>query len=338
MSDAADRSRVRAAAVRVGLLVGTSSAAVLVAGVAVLLVVLNTSARPEREHGGPPHPDSDRFVVDLDHVVWWLVGLGVAGAVLMAAIGWLVARSAVRPLATALAGQRRFVADASHELRTPLTAISARVQLLQRRLDRGEPIDELVRLLRRDVDVMDAVLAELLLLAEGGHAEIPDGGADPVDCARDAMALLEPVASEHGVRLTLAPTVGAGAEIPAPTLIRLITVLLDNAVQHAPQGSAVEVALASVGDTVEIRVRDHGPGVALEDAERIFERFARSGEHGRRRGFGLGLALAREGAERFGGSVELTSSSAAGSTFTLRLPRARTPRSEAPAPPSRPIS
>jgi len=322
VSDAADRSRVHAAATRVGVFVGAGSAAVLVVGVSVLLVVLNTSARPEREHGGAPHPDSDRFVVDLDHIVWWIVALATAGAVLMALIGWIAARSAVRPLAAALGAQRRFVADASHELRTPLTAVSARVQLLQRRHDRDEAIDELLPLLRHDVEVMDAVLQELLLLAEGGAAEIPPGGADAVACARTAVGLLEPIASGHDVRMTLTPSDVPGVAIPASTLTRLITVLLDNAVQHAPEGTEVELTLAVVDHAVEVRVRDHGPGVDPVDVERIFDRFARSGERGRRRGFGLGLALAREGAERFGGSVELTSTSAQGSTFTLRLPRA----------------
>ncbi len=93
-------------------------------------------------------------------------GLGLVLAVLAGA--WF-ARRAVRPLAAALALQRRFVADASHELRTPLTLLSTRTQLLRRHLRRGADADELTG----EVDgvVTDArqladILDDLLLAAD----------------------------------------------------------------------------------------------------------------------------------------------------------------------------
>ncbi len=69
-------------------------------------------------------------------------------------------------------------------------------------------------------------------------------------------------------------------------------------------------------------MRDGGTGIADADRERIFERFARGPESGRRRGFGLGLALVREAAEAAGGRIEIERTSAAGTTMLLWLPQA----------------
>ena len=76
------------------------------------------------------------------------------GVVLLGLVAWLAALRSVRPLADALRMQRNFVSDASHELRTPLTALSSRIQILQRRHERGEPIDVVV--------MVDSALDELI--------------------------------------------------------------------------------------------------------------------------------------------------------------------------------
>src|SRR6185295_17635680 len=102
-------------------------------------------------------------------------GLGIAAA---AALGWLVGMRAVRPLGSALALQRRFVADASHELRTPLTVLHTRAQLLARRSDVDERTHgELVRLVD-DAKVLADIVSDLLLSAEMQHR--PDR-REPVD-------------------------------------------------------------------------------------------------------------------------------------------------------------
>jgi signal transduction histidine kinase len=74
---------------------------------------------------------------------------------------------------------------------------------------------------------------------------------------------------------------------------------------------------------VELRVADSGSGIAAADRERVFERFARGADTGRRRGFGLGLALVQDVANRYGGSVAIETTSPAGTTFLLTLPLAR---------------
>ena len=327
MSDEADRRRVRRAAAHVGLLVGAASAVVVTAGVALLVAVLLLSARPELHHNGEGGgrsgpPDGDRIVVDVDRILPWVVALGLAGVALLALVAWFAARRAVAPLAGALRLQRRFVADASHEIRTPLTALTSRTQILERRYRRGEDLTDTLAALRADASVMDAVLTDMLLTAEGTATDAEPAVVDAALTA--AAATVAPLAEEAGVRVRVGQGDDAGLRVRLPrvTLDRLCVALLDNAVQHTPAGGEVALSARSDGRGVAIRVRDGGTGIADADRERIFERFARGPESGRRRGFGLGLALVREAAEAAGGRIEIERTSAAGTTMLLWLPQA----------------
>lgn len=321
MTSHSDEARIRTAARRVGTLVAIGATVVIAAGVGILVAVLLLSARPEEHHGGAAHrgPDGDRIVVDLDGVLPWVLALGVIGVVLLTVIAWLAARRSVRPLADALRLQRAFVADASHEMRTPLTALSARVQTLQRRHDRGDPLEPTITALRTDVDVLDEVLADMLLAAEGAASRVPGDVADAIDAAAHTVA---PLAEAAGVRVQVEVGSATRVRMPHPTLVRVCVALLDNAIQHAPRESAVTIRTDVRGDATLILVADRGPGVAEADRERIFERFARGPEAGRRRGFGLGLSLVREAAIAAGGSIAIEHTSPEGTTFRLTLPRA----------------
>lgn len=315
-----DRRRVQRSAMRVGLLVGAASAIVITAGVLILVAVLVLTARPDGRPRGPGDLDGDRVVVDVDHILPWVIGLGILGVVLLGLIAWLAARWAVRPLTAALQLQRNFVSDAGHELRTPLTALTSRIQIVQRRLARGEPVADAIVELRRDAKTLDDVLADMLLTAEGGSA--PDERADVGACVTAAVQTLASLAAENHVTVETHVSGGPEARIPAVTLTRLCVALLDNAIGHTRTGTRVAVRAHRSGHVVEIRVVDSGDGISARDADRIFERFARGAESGKRRGFGLGLALVREAATRYGGSVRIEGTSTSGTTFLLALPAA----------------
>ena len=90
----------------------------------------------------------------------------------------------------------------------------------------------------------------------------------------------------------------------------------------SPLGGEVTVALTG-GEHAYLSVRDQGPGVPVAERELIFERFQRGRVTGGQAGFGLGLAIGRELAERMGGALVLEGGDGCGATFTLRLPVAR---------------
>ena len=98
--------------------------------------------------------------------------------------------------------------------------------------------------------------------------------------------------------------------------------LLNNAVQHTPEGSSITLSYGAVDDHVELTVADDGPGIPEEDKARIFERFftRSSGVADSRRGTGLGLALCRSIIEAHGGSIAVSDNHPAGSVFTVTLP------------------
>ena len=261
---------------------------------------------------------------------------GVGLLISVAGSAWL-ARRAVRPMADALALQRRFVADASHELRTPLTLLSTRAQLIARRLRHlsqpGSEIADGLTGVERDANGLVADAANLnSILEDLLTAADPRIAADrtPVDLtaiAREATAAAEAFAADSGIGIVTRgedPVRLAAANRAA--LLRAVTALLDNAIAHAR--STVELTVRPDRDDAVIEVADDGPGIAVEVAPTLFERFATSrstSEPGRRRHYGLGLALVAEIARAHGGSVAATTrAGSGGAVLVVRLPRTAT--------------
>jgi two-component system, OmpR family, sensor histidine kinase MprB len=208
--------------------------------------------------------------------------------------------------------QRRFVADASHELRTPLTSLQTNIEVLKQH-ERLAP-DQRTRLfadLEREAHEMRALITGLLELARGD-----------ANLERTTVALDELVESAVDRARARFPNVHFNAHIE-PThvegiserLERAVWNLLENAGKWTKPGSSVDVTLSSG----ELRVRDHGPGIAAEDREHVFDRFYRAPAAGAMPGSGLGLAIVREVAEAHGGTVSAEDAPGGGALLRLRL-------------------
>jgi signal transduction histidine kinase len=128
------------------------------------------------------------------------------------------------------------------------------------------------------------------------------------------------LAAAKGVAVELAAAESSAFTGDEDLLRRLVANLLDNAVRHAPSGTAVRVDLERRDAGYAISVSDRGPGVPRDMREQIFRRFYRGDATAADGGAGLGLALARWIASVHGGDVTLADSSAAGTTFTAELP------------------
>lgn len=318
---AADTRRVRRAAFRVALSVAAAAFVIIGIITAVAVAMIVAGSRPDDRGDHHDQPWRGR-VVDVGDIVPVMVILAALGVVALAVIAWFMARRAARPLTEALRVQRAFVADASHELRTPLTALTSRIELAQHRAGRGGDVPAALADARGDAAVMDAVLTDLLLASEaaGGRAGDANAVADVRDAASSAGGLIHAraAAAGVGVHIEVAPGLRVAAEGTA--LTRALLVLLDNAVRHSPRGGRVTVSAALTARSVRIRVSDQGGGVVGVDPAHLFDRFVRAGDAAPGRGFGLGLALVRDIAERFSGSVALERTGADGTTFVLVLP------------------
>jgi len=147
--------------------------------------------------------------------------------------------------------------------------------------------------------------------------------SEPVELAelsRAVMAEFELGTAERGVDTVLDDHEGAVWAMGDPgSVARILRILLDNAVRVSPRESVIKVELRN-GDQACLTVSDHGPGVPAEERQLIFKRFMRGRETGGAAGFGLGLAIGHELAERMGGELMLEHHSGPGARFTLRLP------------------
>lgn len=320
----ADARLVRAAARRVGITI-TVAVSVLVLGVLVAALKIVLEQIPLKELlSTRPH----ETVVDIGglDILLWGIAVGFVAIILAGTLALFVTRRAVAPLADALGRQRRFVADASHELRTPLAILDARIQQLQRALSADDPHRELVQQLRADSKSLAGVVADLLEAVDA----TPTGTLEPVSVGvvvDAAVSSMRVIGGDRGVAIevTAIPD-GLNAAIPEASLQRCLVALLDNAVKHSPPGSIVTITTKATGSDVLIDVIDQGGGIRGIAPDRVFDRFARSsdavdGGGNGRTGFGIGLALVQDTMGRYGGSVAIASTSSAGTTMRLLLPR-----------------
>lgn len=210
-------------------------------------------------------------------------------------------------LASRLESDRRFNSDVSHELRSPLTTLVASLAVLQSRRHELSPAN------RTALDLLDADLQRFTRLVDD-LLEMSrfDGGAATLITSRvNVSEFLEAVANAGGhkdVNLVMTPMLRVfEIELDKRRIARVISNLLDNAHAHGAPPlvlSAVEIPPGDTSPThVKISIEDRGPGVDLDHADELFERFSRGARQGRSDGSGLGLALAREHVLLHGGTI-----------------------------------
>jgi heavy metal sensor kinase len=219
---------------------------------------------------------------------------------------------------------RRFTSDASHELRTPLTAIRSVGEVGLRRDGSAEHYREVIGSMLEEAGRLTRLVDSLLVIAraDSGQIQLARTGIAVLAFVREVTSLLEVLAEEKGQQVSVEGE--ASAEVQAdPAILRQVLInLLDNAVKYSPAGGQIAVRVRAFEDRVEIEVGDSGPGIAAEHRARVFERFYRVDE-GRSRdagGAGLGLAIAKWGAEAHGGRLELDCPASGGCIFRLLLP------------------
>ncbi len=220
--------------------------------------------------------------------------------------------------AQGVAREKAFVHDAAHELRTPLAVIAAQAHLLA--TSEGAARTEAAARLQSAVERASHLSQQLLQLAQAdGAVRAPLQALDLMDLLRDAMALQAARADAQGTELALEGPDQLPLHTDARTLRAIVDNLLDNALRHGGAGGSVRVRVAAGERQLTLEVVDSGPGIAAEDAERVFERFWRaSASDGR--GTGLGLAIVREAARSLGGEVVLQRPGP-GARFVVTLPR-----------------
>jgi two-component system OmpR family sensor kinase len=219
---------------------------------------------------------------------------------------------------------RRFVADAAHELRTPLTSLRGYAELYRQGAIRDDTgISMAMGRIESEGARMARLVDDLLLLARLDQARALETA--PVDfgaLVNDAVTDFRVVAPDRPVSVEIGDDViVAGDRL---RLKQIVDNLLSNVRTHTPAGTGVELSLGKSGEEGILTVTDHGPGIAEEDHERIFERFWRAdpARTRSRGGSGLGLAIVASLVHAHHGDIALDSEPGQGATFVIRLPLA----------------
>jgi signal transduction histidine kinase len=231
----------------------------------------------------------------------------------------------------ALRAREHFISIASHELRTPLAPLRLQVQRLLRGLRRDpgsmttEAIVEALAVADRQTARLAALLENVLDLTRLQLGRLPlrpeqvDAGA----LVDDVTATLRDSVAQAGCSLTVERRGTAVGHWDRARLGQVVTNVLANAVKHGGRG-AIEISIEGEPERTTIVIRDHGPGVAAAERERIFGRFEHTeppaelagGSHG----LGLGLYISREIVEAHGGHLTVETPAGGGAAFKLELP------------------
>lgn len=220
--------------------------------------------------------------------------------------------------------QTRFLRHVSHELKTPLTAVREGSELLNDRIvgEMSTQQTDVVRIIRDNTVSLQRLIEDLLSYQQ--HKSAAQLNVESVDL----KAVIERVVREHRLEM-LSRVISAEVQGDAITLkgdreqLRVVLDnLVSNAIKYTPRGGKVRIISSVDGAMAQIDVEDDGPGVALEEQERVFESFYRgdASANGKVKGSGLGLAIVREYVLAHQGHVFVVEPGKPGGRFRVRLP------------------
>jgi len=264
--------------------------------------------------------DSDRM---LESLALTLSSLTIVILAAFYFISRFFANRAIRPMEEAFNKQSCFVADASHELKTPLSIINANCGALYANEEetvasQTKWVDSIMRATGRMTGLADNLLS--LARIEDKEHELQTVTFDMSQTVAAAVTEIEKAALEKGLAVETNIEPDIQIEIDRGQILKILEILLDNAIKYTDSGGEISVMLQKEKRHVLCAVRNSGEGIPPEDLPRLFDRFyrgdpARSSEN---EGYGLGLAIAKAAADRLGAELTVTIEPGLYTEFRLR--------------------
>ena len=271
-----------------------------------------SNGRPESVVFQEASKASEQMILSL---VYINVGVFIAGGL----GAYLLARRTLRPIEEAHESQSRFTSDASHELRTPLAAMKAELEVNLR--DPALTIDEAKELLESNLEEVNKLiqLSQMLLqLSRLDHDKLEVQTIDiPI--------LLEEVMKRYQAdkkRFTIASRKKATTRANEPAVTELIGILIDNAIKYSPPGTPIYIRIFAQRSHVGFEIKNSGKRIPEEKLPKLFERFFRadtSRTSGAKKGYGLGLSIAKKIIDIHHGDLTVSSTDEE-TIFTFYLP------------------
>lgn len=277
-----------------------------------------------------PHPErtfnsAQELQAELarQHLNQNLILLNLGALVIGGLVSYWFAGRTLKPIAAAHEAQARFVADASHELRTPLANIRAEneVFLRQKEFD-ADDTRELIKSNLEEVQRLEHLSRDLLALTQYGQTELAMSAVPVKSLIDDALSQTGKLLKSKGVSVEQR-VADANIQGNHESLVRLLIILLDNAVKYGARPGTIYICGARHGMQYVLTIRDEGPGIAAKDLPHIFDRLyrgdpARTQLAGVTSGYGLGLALAKEIVQANNASIKAYNDKAGGAVFSVQ--------------------
>lgn len=233
---------------------------------------------------------------------------------------YFLAKRSLRPIQKAHEAQSQFTSDASHELRTPLAAMKTELEVALR--DKNATVPELKEILSSNLEEVDKLTKLSEMLLNISHLDQNNLKFTSVNINK----VLDYIVKDFKESLKRLSVTGSkrliihGNEMAITDLMK---VLLENAVQYSPPDSKIYIHLSKSEDYAKFEITNSGPGIENDKLPHIFERFYRadsSRTNGSRKGYGLGLALAKNIVELHKGKLFVSSTPGKETTFSFLLP------------------
>ncbi len=222
--------------------------------------------------------------------------------------------------------RKEFLSAVSHELRGPLTSLKGFLELMEQPLPE-ESRERYRRIMMEDTGYLERLVEDVLELSkmETGTFSLQREPVEVPSLVAASVERLEPMLEEYAMKVNLQNHCANQciAQVDSQRMHQVFINLLRNAVQHSPQGTAIDVTIGVAGSNVQVTVRDHGAGIPSDALPHIWERFYKLDRARTRdqRGSGLGLAVVKEIIEAHGGNVAVDSVEGQGTCFHIEFPK-----------------
>jgi two-component system, OmpR family, sensor histidine kinase BaeS len=227
-------------------------------------------------------------------------------------------------LARSINARKQMTADIAHELRTPLSLILGHAEAVHDGV--LPPSTDNFEIIREEATRLEHLINDLrmLSLADAGELSMQMETLEPQRLIQEVSSRYQYQAQKKNITfaLDIAPDLPL-IEADPGRMTQVLTNILDNALRHTPEGGRISFAAREVEEMVELSIQDSGPGLNIEDADRIFERLYRADASRYREdgGSGLGLAIAKSIVQAHGGQISAESEPGSGLKIKIRLPK-----------------
>ena len=245
---------------------------------------------------------------------------------------WYSLFHAINEMATILSAhaenQRRtreflqdMISDVSHQMKTPLSALKMYHEIIESHKDDASAVSSFTEKSQREIKRMEDVIYTLLKLArlDAGIIQMEKAPENLSVLMQDVLERFETWAEREHKTITLSGKEDVVLSCDALWVSEAVGNIVKNALEHTENGGHIGVKWSQSPLMTQIEISDDGKGIHPEDLYHIFKRFYRSRFSSDVHGIGLGLPLAKSIVEAHGGTISVTSSLGAGTTFTLNF-------------------